>query len=430
MADTNIKIFNETSQNMSTDSEYDTDVQRRNGVVPGIAKSEIHNKLFRQFSVMGYSIAKFMVDNGYDCFDYDPNQISINLAQAIINVAKVGTNPFNFSWLPATNYRVGDIIFPTSVAVGAGRGFWMQCITAGRTGDTEPSWTAPPSQIDDGLCRWKIMSMLDAATVDGRGLGYSPGNIPYLNSAGKILEGALTSSTKNWWMPNTAYTSGLVITPLSAPGGMFYTCTSSGLSGNTEPNWPTGSGTTFSDGNVVWVSGKVADIGGSIGTISWPTYEVKPNHIKLNGALLTRAAYPGLWAWASGRGVVVTEAQWQERAAGTGLPHNTGYFSSGDGATTFRVPDFRGYFLRVLDESRGLDPDGARNLASAQPHSYQSHSHPMTLSTSNGESGVWGRCWWSSGDSGKGSGTNWTGAAGGTETRPSNISLYATIQYK
>ncbi|WP_085706816.1 phage tail protein [Pseudomonas sp. B35(2017)] len=66
----------------------------------------------------------------------------------------------------------------------------------------------------------------------------------------------------------------------------------------------------------------------------------------LNGAVMKRAEWPWLWDHAQLSGMLGTEA------ARTG---NEGKWTSGDGSTTFRGPEGRGEFLRVLDEGRGVD---------------------------------------------------------------------------
>lgn len=89
--------------------------------------------------------------------------------------------------------------------------------------------------------------------------------------------------------------------------------------------------------------------------------------LKLNGGVYSRTTYARLWAFASGAGNICTEAQW-----------NSGYyglFSTGDGATNFRLPDFRGAFLRGLDEGRGLDI--SRALGFYQDHANVVHDHPL-----------------------------------------------------
>jgi len=87
--------------------------------------------------------------------------------------------------------------------------------------------------------------------------------------------------------------------------------------------------------------------------------------LKLNGALLQRADYADLWAYAQASGAIVAEKDW---------PNNWwGAFSSGDGATTFRIPDLRGTFLRVWDDTRGLD--AGRNIGAFQGTANASHAH-------------------------------------------------------
>ena len=72
--------------------------------------------------------------------------------------------------------------------------------------------------------------------------------------------------------------------------------------------------------------------------------------LKLNGALLVRSEHPLLWVYANASGRIVSEANWQNSANRAWTS-----FSLGDGATTFRLPDFRGEFMRFFDDGRGVD---------------------------------------------------------------------------
>lgn len=72
--------------------------------------------------------------------------------------------------------------------------------------------------------------------------------------------------------------------------------------------------------------------------------------IKLNGALINRSDHPLLWAFANASGRLVSETDWQN-----GTLRNWTSFSSGNGTTTFRLPDFRGEFMRFFDDGRGVD---------------------------------------------------------------------------
>lgn len=68
--------------------------------------------------------------------------------------------------------------------------------------------------------------------------------------------------------------------------------------------------------------------------------------VPLNGYLYNRAEWPWVWDHAQQSGMFTTDAL---------RVGKEGCWTSGDGATTFRIPEVRGEFLRVLDEGRGAD---------------------------------------------------------------------------
>ena len=72
MATHNFQIFDESMTDTMTDIDYQTDTQRTNGVIPGVADPLLHNKLYRQCSVMAYAIAQTIVARGYNASDSDP----------------------------------------------------------------------------------------------------------------------------------------------------------------------------------------------------------------------------------------------------------------------------------------------------------------------------------------------------------------------
>lgn len=73
---------------------------------------------------------------------------------------------------------------------------------------------------------------------------------------------------------------------------------------------------------------------------------------------------------------------------------------SGDGSTTFNLPDYRGFFHRGVDGGASRDPDaGSRsamnsggntgdNVGSTQGHQYASHNHSMPYNGGNANSGI------------------------------------------
>ncbi|MGE8100285.1 phage tail protein [Pseudomonas fluorescens] len=88
----------------------------------------------------------------------------------------------------------------------------------------------------------------------------------------------------------------------------------------------------------------------------------------LNGAILSRAEWPWLWDHARVSGMMWTEATRVGAEGG---------WSSGDGSLTFRGPEGRGEFLRVLDEGRGID--AGRNPGVVQNDQNRAHLHTPTI---------------------------------------------------
>lgn len=77
---------------------------------------------------------------------------------------------------------------------------------------------------------------------------------------------------------------------------------------------------------------------------------------------------PEGWLWCDGQGVSKNEFPALFAAIGTTY--------GGTGSPMFNVPDYRGRFLRGLDEGAGRDPDsGSRELGSVQGDAFQGHWH-------------------------------------------------------
>jgi microcystin-dependent protein len=124
--------------------------------------------------------------------------------------------------------------------------------------------------------------------------------------------------------------------------------------------------------------------------------------LECNGAAVSRTTYAALFA-------VVTTT-----------------FGSGDGSTTFNVPDMRGYFPRGWDNGRGIDP--ARVFGDSQNDSIESHTHLISPPTAAGEAGQGAT---TTGTLGGGETVTpySSGATGDTETRPFNVALLFIIKF-
>lgn len=134
-------------------------------------------------------------------------------------------------------------------------------------------------------------------------------------------------------------------------------------------------------------------------------------YLEANGQAVSRTTYAALWAY-------------------LGSPN------TGNGSTTFNVPDLRGEFIRGWDHGRGIDTN--REIASVQYSQNQEHNHGMPgddqLTFANGYGG------WSATNRGSfpydarssygGGGAIWnTTTEGGNESRPRNVALMPVIKW-
>lgn len=93
-------------------------------------------------------------------------------------------------------------------------------------------------------------------------------------------------------------------------------------------------------------------------------------------------------------------------------------FGTGDGSTTFNVPDLRAEFVRGLDGGRAIDTN--RAMGSAQADELASHRHGFSQQiVTLGANGVMGPA---------GGATYYSGYTGGSETRPRNIAMLYCIK--
>jgi hypothetical protein len=146
----------------------------------------------------------------------------------------------------------------------------------------------------------------------------------------------------------------------------------------------------------------------------------RQGYVKSGVSNLSRTTYAALRNWGLHHGVLVASGVW---AAGA-----FAFKDNGDG-TTFTVADVRGEFPRFWDDGRGVD--SGRSFGSSQAQDTQPHTHPnphgattFYVSTISGGGG----------GSLNGAGSDilsylTTGSFGGTETRPRNTALLASIKF-
>ena len=77
--------------------------------------------------------------------------------------------------------------------------------------------------------------------------------------------------------------------------------------------------------------------------------------------------------WLLCDGSEVSRDEYPRLFAAIGTAHG-----EGDGAMTFNLPDYRGMFLRGVDNGAGNDPEGeARSVGSVQDHAVGTHGHEI-----------------------------------------------------
>lgn len=105
-----------------------------------------------------------------------------------------------------------------------------------------------------------------------------------------------------------------------------------------------------------WLAVPMGDDGRRTGSIYY-SYNIttEMNAVLANGALLSRTVYVRLWEWVQNldSSMLVTDANWSNVSL-----NNKGRYSSGDGSTTFRVPDL------TITAFLGLVSGGARKAGS------------------------------------------------------------------
>jgi hypothetical protein len=108
-------------------------------------------------------------------------------------------------------------------------------------------------------------------------------------------------------------------------------------------------------------------------------------------------------------------------------------YGSGNGTTTFNLPDARGLFLRVQDQGALIDPDALTRtnrgdgqtgdkVGTKQQDIFKAHTHPTPQNA--------GMTGGSVQITGTGNPINTTGSTGGAETRPKNLYIRMIIRAK
>ncbi|MFN0062783.1 MAG: phage tail protein [Myxococcaceae bacterium] len=158
------------------------------------------------------------------------------------------------------------------------------------------------------------------------------------------------------------------------------------------------------------------------------------------GAVVAFAGGSAPEGWLMCDGALVSRTRYPALFAAIGVAHG-----SGDGSTTFQLPDYRGRFLRGVDMGMGRDPDRAARgeagaggntgdqVGSVQDHELGAHQHELNHGNGGRDQVInsWlignNQAFDPSGNEGAWMGGS-TATSGGTETRPVNANVFWIIK--
>ncbi len=199
------------------------------------------------------------------------------------------------NWAASTAYVIGNLVQPVPA-----NGHYYQCVKAGNSGTSAPSWKTDGTNTSDGTVVWSdrgtIITWRDvgrnpfnvgetvtlaeqhtvgydllgwtlgsgAATLTGNQLKFIGSNVsavanyeaaaPATDATIKLSvdsnKGTVSFPDFNPWTALTAYAVGDIVRP-TLYASHYYKCTVAGTSAGAEPVWPT-NGTTVNDGTVTW----------------------------------------------------------------------------------------------------------------------------------------------------------------------------------
>lgn len=128
----NFLIFDESKTNVMSDADYQSASQRQNGVLPGVADPALHNKIYRQASIMAYAIAAVMAERGETVNDANPSGIVSAVRRAFaysVNGDKPDQSGAIQTGKPIDAWPVGSIYISavnTDPASMLGGGTWQR----------------------------------------------------------------------------------------------------------------------------------------------------------------------------------------------------------------------------------------------------------------------------------------------------------------
>jgi len=181
-------------------------------------------------------------------------------------------------------------------------------------------------------------------------------------------------------------------------------------------------GITVSEAEINSVDGVTSNIQAQINAVSALATQGVPS-----GAVQTFAMSTAPTGWIKANGSAVSRTTYSALFSAIGTT-----FGTGNGSTTFNVPDLRGEFARGWDDSRGIDT--GRSFGSSQADAFKEHRHTLLGNSGGAVQALFSQSSVIAGIQNLGASfadpasTMGNGNGAGTETRPRNIALLYCIK--
>jgi microcystin-dependent protein len=251
----------------------------------------------------------------------------------------------------------------------------------------EPVYRGEAGQFSDYESK-PVAGVFDFNDLRKTGL-YQAGGPVANNPAGTEIGQLIVLARTAYVGPEDPGLNSQSVTQVFFAADAIYTRTTSGV-GIPAPSWTAWK--VYEPSEVVTPAGAIQAFARNTAPTGW---------LKANGQAVSRTAYARLFA-----------------AIGT-------TFGTGDGSTTFNVPDLRGEFIRGWADGRSVDT--GRTFGSAQADELKSHDHKIYRGTNTPVALN------AAADSTMGPNVGdleiTTATTGGSETRPRNLSLLYCIRF-
>lgn len=212
---TNFQIFDANKVNIMDDVSYLVSDYRKDGVRPGIAPGDIHNKLYYQTSIFNAAFAQSLADRGLTVVDTVFADLVAVFGQIplLSEIEALITTAANQNWKAGEDYAVGEVCYASSIANSFKR---MECVIPGTTGTVEPAWTGVGTLVVDNGVTWIVDDVRDSTPVGRTSFEHrSAVRAGYVEANGALI--SRTAYSRLWAF---AQNSGLLVTDAQWTGGM------------------------------------------------------------------------------------------------------------------------------------------------------------------------------------------------------------------